>query len=261
MNHNETEKQKRVKGFIQAFQRITVDVLAGEVEIYEDTENDPPDAVSQDKTIAIEVCEFIRGQQFDKPGGSPLLALANIQSNILKDAQKLYNDAGEKPILVTIHWQHPHDIDAHRQLYSKNKKIIANELVSCVSVNMKGFTGKTLDLSWPELENFSQIKNLVSHISIFLYENNLLKSDWVDAQVAWIGVGITALQPLIDAKEKDLVRYRTEYKSAWLLIVSAGDKITHMAELSIKPDQPQLESTFDAIFYLDIQRDMVFQLK
>lgn len=249
MSQSGADKQKRIKDFLERLKNLVPDFPTGEIQIYEGTDKDPPDAVVAE--TGIEVIDYIRGARFSdseqSKGGSEIRAVEEIYKTITDQAQRRFEQDYSILLWVSLHWNH------HIRPMKNAKALLIDSIVSLVADYTPTETDAYISVEYEQFETDPLLSNYLHNVGIYRLEAEI-PGLWYDAQAAFIGVSVDEIEALIRAKERDLPRYKNKFKSVWLLIVADSIHLSSHVWLSPVTRSHIWVSTFNRVYLLDIIR-------
>jgi len=179
---------------------------------------DPPDAVSSDRRVGLEIVRLSPGG--DAPSGSPTTRRQHLRLRILSEAQQQFaRDTGRRGFRVYVVWR-----DDDSALWKRDVDVLARELVQVVR-DAAPHASKRLASEPAGMENLYRVAfaalSIASHVAS-------VQLSWTPAgPLTWAldgsgsSVVLTGDRPFrtaIDDKNRDLPQWLVSTAERWLLI-------------------------------------------
>lgn len=159
--------------------------------------------------------------------------MEGIREQILVAAKKLWDEAGEGPIEVHVHFNH------HRTPFKHEIAGAASNLVNFVQSNRPP-VGEHLHFSW----NDTKLPDGAHAISVVLLGAHT-RSYWLGADSDWEQpLSAEQLQARISSKNQKIARYRAAANVVWLLIVLDSRRFSGWFDL----ESAALLETYESLF-------------
>jgi hypothetical protein len=200
-------------------------------------------------TIALEVSRL-----FQEEGAGTMQALESAQDKIAEKACAFYEAMGHPCVYVTIFFSLGSSLD----ITGGRGDQIAQRIADLVVSHLPG-PGAWVELNDdigtdphfpPEIDSISVVRSEVLTTSQFAVS----RVGWQQSDYAHV------IQRRINQKERQLLRYRPDYLSAWLLLAAHGDAPSSFLSASDATVTHTYHSVFDRVFLLEIVNRRVFCL-
>ena len=236
------DKRKHIREQFKRFKELCPDLPSGKPHILEGSEYDPPDICIGDCKVGIEFRDFLQGEQ--PKGGSTQRNSEIFFDQIIREAQRQFEEQTKVPLLVFCHW-----LNYEVTTKMPKERIIAL-LVEVIARSIPIEEQQSAEIGWESFTNTS-LENFIATISITKCPIPS-QGSWTNVHRGRVGINAGFLAKLVQEKEVALPRYAPKFDSNWLIIVATGDKIssTAMPDLTVKPGC--ITSQFERVYFLDI---------
>lgn len=170
-----------------------------------------------------------------------LIEQENLRGRIIRQAQKNFENCGQPPVQVAIHF------NTNYQLNKNRVENLATAAASIVRRNFPDPTGRTeVSSDWNNRNDFPEEFDCLS-ISRFSEIGNY----WRAPGVTWVPtLGATCLQAVIDKKLARFDGYRQRCDELWLLIVSDGFQLASIVDFEKDVISQPYSTKFNRMFLL-----------
>jgi hypothetical protein len=236
-----TPKKQQESHFFDEFRRLQPGLS---LTLVRQAEPPAPDILAElsGMRVGVEITKYLRESEKHEEGE---------EDCILREAQQVYERAGNKPVSVTVHWA------AAPSLEEAERQLLVDALATAVGKNIPPL-GRSCELAWgslpPSLEHaihHVRIDRLVDYITNVWQVRRVpvrptLRADDVRASIA--------------RKEDHIANYLQHCDTAWLLIACEGSGPSARCEVPHLTRETRYPTRFERLFFLNAYPREVVEL-
>lgn len=227
-----------------------------EDKVFKETPPKPDYVLKDKKVIGIEITEYI---------DEKLKKEFDIKKEICKSVQKELNNKLNNNVNIKISWR---KVDGKLPFENLKRETLKNEILKEI-IKFTPEDNNAINLA--TLENRSEriyqnkiLRGFVQDIRIRRYDNIFTKTKVSFDEAKFLGVSEEIILDRISKKEVKIKNYKQYYSENWLIIPIFSEWFYNEVDedaLEEIVEKKVFNSSFNAVFIIDIQNEKVFMLK